>query len=236
MTNKTRFSVCVLAALVCVASAASDLKPTPRTADNWAAFWASVKIDPPPPRNFLDVSFSGRVDNLTDGKISNETARRWVLADLRRGAGDMYSALNLREDIVNAGIFGPPGLNGTDRGIQSMRKKGIAKIEAPTQPDVVAAAVIAVPKKMQEEDPHAGLTDYVVVLLYRSTRGKATAIYLDGHREVMEDKSEGALSWQLDTGHYFAHSMLGPLWYQKNGWSCKPDETVVGKLCGRVKP
>jgi hypothetical protein len=44
--------------------------------------------------------------------------------------------------------------------------------------------------------------------------------------------------WQLDTGHFFEHPTLGPLWYQKKGWSCLPEDdiTPVGRLCGRVKP
>ena len=109
-------------------------------------------------------------------------------------------------------------------------------IEAPTLADVVAAAVISVPKQVQAENPVDGLTDYVIVLLFRSELGKATAIYRDGRREVMEYKSDEELRWQLDTGHFFQHPTLGPLWYQKNGWSCRPDETVVGKLCARVKP
>jgi len=236
MTNKTRLSVCMLAALICVVSAASDLKPVPAKPAGWNAYWASVKVDPPPPKNFLDVSFSGRIDNLTNGQISDETARKWVLADLRRGMGDTYAGQNLRDDIANANIFGPPGLNGTDRGIQSLRAKGIERIEAPTLPDVVAAAVISVPKQVQAENPGAGLTDYVIVLLFRSNLGKATAIYRDGRREVMEYKSAEEFRWQLDTGHFFQHATLGPLWYQRNGWPCRPDDTVVGKLCGRVKP
>ena len=236
MTNKTRFSVCMLAVLICVASIASELKPASTKPVSWDTYWASVKVSPPPPRNFLDASFSGRIDNLTNGQISDATARKWVLADLRRGMGDMYAAQNLRDDIADANIFGPPGLNGTGRGIQSLRAKGIERIEAPTLPVVIAAAVISVPKQVQTDNPVDGLTDYVIVLLYRSKPVKATAIYRDGRREVMETKSSEELRWQLDTGHFFEHATLGPLWYQKNGWSCRPDDTVLGKLCGRVKP
>lgn len=237
MKFKARLSVCILAALVCVVSAASELKPASNKPSSWDAFWASVKVDPPPPENFLDVTFKGRIDNFTNGQISNVVARKWVFADLRRGVGDGYAAMNLREDIANADIFGPPGLNGTGPAIQSMRKKGVERLEAtPATPDIIAAALIAIPQPMTAAQRQAGLTDYVIVLLFRSTPGKGTVIYRDGHREVSESTSDGEFHWQLDTGHFFEHPTLGPLWYQKNGWSCRPDDTVVGQLCGLVQP
>jgi hypothetical protein len=236
MTNKLRSSVCILALLACVISTASDLKPASAKSDRWKAYWSSVGVTPPPPKDFLDVNFHGRIDNFTNGQISDETARKWVLANLRRGTGDGYAAMNLREDIANAGVFGPPGLNGTDRSIRAMRDKGVERIESSSTPNIVAVAVISIPKDVQADNPHAGLTDYVIVLLYRSTPDQATLVYRDGRREVLESKSEGELHWQLDTGHYFEHATLGPLWYQKNGWSCQPDDTLIGKLCGRVKP
>jgi hypothetical protein len=234
--NKTRFPVFMLAALICMAAAASGLKPASDKPSSWDAYWTSVGVDPPPPRDFLNVNYDGRIDNLTEGRLTDETVRKWVLADLRRGQGDGYAAMNLREDIANADVFGPPGLNGTDRGIRALREKGVERIEEPTMPDIIAAAVIWIPQPMQAEQRAAGLTDYVIVFLYRSKAGKTTMIYRDGRREVMEDKSEGVLAWQLDTGHFFEHPTLGPLWYQKNGWSCGPDDTLLGKLCGRVKP
>ena len=236
MNSRTRFSVAVVAVLACAVIAASDVRPASPTAESWESYWASKKIDPAPPKGFLDTSYSGRVDNLTGGRISDETARKWVLASLRRGTGDQYAQHHLREDIANADIFGPPGLNGTGHAIQLLRKKGVEKVEAPGMPDIVAAAVIAVPKEMQAEDPRTGLTDYVIVLVYRVKPGKVTLTYRDGRSEVIEGKNDERLRRQLDTGHYFEHPVLGPLWYQKSGWSCQPDATVVGKLCGRVVP
>jgi hypothetical protein len=236
MTNKTRFLACLLATLICVASTASGLKPASNKPATWEALWTSVKVDPPPPGNFLDVSFDGRIDNFTNGQISDTVARKWVFADLRRGTADTYAAMNLREDIANANIFGPPGLNGTGPAIRAMRANGVERIEGPDKPDIIAAAVIAVPQPMTAEQREAGLTNYVIVLLYRSTRGKTTMIYRDGRHEASEGGRDGELHWQLDTGHFFEHPTLGPLWYQKNGWSCRPDDTAVGQLCGRVKP
>jgi hypothetical protein len=117
-----------------------------------------------------------------------------------------------------------------------VRYQGVERLEAPTMPDVIAAAVISIQQPMQAEQLAAGLTDYVIVLLYRSKPGKTAVIYRDGRREVSEIKSNGELHWQLDTGHFFEHPTLGPLWYQKNGWSCEPDDPGMGRLCSRVKP
>jgi hypothetical protein len=235
MTNNTRASLGLLALLACMVAGASGLKPTSDKLVSWEAFWASVKVDPPPPRNFLEVSYHGRIDNLTQGRISNETARKWVLASLRRGKGDIYASHNLREDLANAGIFGPPGLNGTSEGIQSLRKRGVERVEGASMPNLIAVAVISVTKEMKAEEPRADLTDYVIVQLYQPS-GPSTLIYRDGRREVREVKYTGELFWQLDTGHFFEHPTLGPLWYQKNGWSCQPGNSLLGKLCGRVLP
>jgi hypothetical protein len=108
MTRNTSISICMTAILACAACSPADKAPVAAASASWDAYWASVKVDPPPPKNFLDVDYSGRIENLTDGKISDETARKWVLADIRRGVGDAYVSLNLREDIANADIFGPP--------------------------------------------------------------------------------------------------------------------------------
>jgi hypothetical protein len=159
-----------------------------------------------------------------------------VLADIRRSRGDLYASHHLREDIANAGVFGPPGLNGTTDGIQELRDKGVEYIDAPMMADVVAAAVIAVPADVQAQEPEAALTDFVIVLLFRPKTAEAVLVYGDGRREVFSASRDNELRWQLDTGRFQEHPVVGPLWYQERGWSCRPDDSVVGKLCGLVKP
>jgi hypothetical protein len=204
--------------------------------ESWRSFWLSMNVEPPPPRNFLDAKFTGRIDNLTGGQITDATARQWVLADLRRSMGDLYAAHNLRDDLANAGIFGPPGLNGTSDLIEDLREQGIDRIEAPLMATFIAAAVIPVSKEMQASNPDVGLTDHVIVLLYRRSNAGGVTIFNDGHREPIAGGSDSELRWQIDTGWFVDHEVLGPLWYQQRGWTCRPDETVVGKLCGLVKP
>jgi hypothetical protein len=236
MSNHLRMGLVALALAVSVFSAgAAELKPTADVPLSWKAFWASVHVEPAPPRNFLDGEFDGRVDNLTNGKLSDATVRKWVLANLRRGRGDSYAGHHLRDDIANAGIFGPPGLNGTGDTIRTYRERNIDHIESPLAPKVVAAAVIAVPKQEQARNPRLALTDYVIVIMYRMPPGAMTTVYRDGRRELVLNKRK-EMYWQLDTGHFFQHSTLGPLWYQKMGWSCVPDGSVIGQYCGLVKP
>ena len=228
-----RLAVCFLFALGSLASA-SGLKPDSAAAPaDWTEYWRSVGVSPPPPKGFLKVSYSGRIENLTDGKLPDETARNWAMAVLRRGQGDRYASRNLREDIANAGIFGPRGLNGTSEEIQSLRQMGVVQIEGPV-PEVMAIAIIAVPSQLRAQEPR--LTSYVVVRLSRARAEGPTLIYRDGHRESRKGSAEGELSWQVDTGRFFEHPVLGPLWYQENGWSCRPDGTPIGQLCGRLKP
>jgi hypothetical protein len=219
-------------------SGATGIWPDLVPPKDWKAFWASVHVDPPPPENFLEFDYKGRIDNLTGGRLSDETVRRWVLGDIRRGRGDVYAGMNLREDIVNANVFGPPGLNGTINGIESMRRQGLLRIEAPADPHIVAAAVIAVPKELLGGgDPATRLSEYVIVLVFRSAPGESTLVYRDGRRETRSDKGKGELSWQLDTGFFYESPALGPLWYQSRGWSCRPDTgTPIGLLCAMVKP
>jgi hypothetical protein len=233
MSNHLRMGPLALSVAVFSAASAAELKPTADIPLTWKAFWASVHVEPAPPRNFLAVEFDGRVDNLTNGKLSDETARKWVVADLRRGRGDSYAGHQLRDDIANAGIFGPPGLNGTDAMIRTYRERKVDHIESPWTPKVIAAAVIAVPKQAQDS---LALTDYVIVLMYRMQPGPMTLVYRDGRRELLANNRQDQLYWQLDTGHFFRHPTLGPLWYQEMGWSCVPDSTALGKYCGLVKP
>src|SRR5690349_15110560 len=235
-----RLAVCSLVALVSLASA-SGLKPgTPAaTPVDWAEYWKSVGVDPAPPKGFLKVDYSGRIENLTDGKLPDATVRQWVLADLRRGQGDFYAGKNLRDDIANAGVFGPKGLNGTGQNIQMMRQAGVVRTEGPG-PDILAVAVIAVPPQLQRAHPEAALTDYVVVMLFRAPQGSGTIYFQDGRTETRQGYGKGHgeenLFWQLDTGYFYQHPVLGPLWYQKSGWSCQPGDSGIGTLCARVKP
>lgn len=233
MSTLARLSLFALAALASMLSAASGMKPDSAKTSDWAAYWVSVGVDPAPPKGFLKVSYDGRVENLTNGKISDETARKWAIASLRRGQGDRYASINMREDIANAGVFGPKGLNGTSEQIQAFREAGVVRMEG-AFPETLAVAVMLVPSQLKAED--SSLTDYVIVRLSRAPAGPATLIYRDGHSESRTGRKAGELAWQLDTGHFFEHPVLGPLWYQKNGWSCRPDGTPIGQLCAQLKP
>ena len=52
----------------------------------------------------------------------------------------------MRLDAVNAGVFGPPGLNGIDSGIEGERAKGAVELDCRRRADLVAAGVVAIPK------------------------------------------------------------------------------------------
>ncbi|HUQ09093.1 MAG TPA: hypothetical protein VM146_02170 [Steroidobacteraceae bacterium] len=233
MRRKVQLWAALIAVLASLSSRADQPKPDAAT---WRSFWLSVNVEPAPPRDFLDARFTGRIDNLTNGMLSDATARRWVLADLRRSLGDLYASHNLRDDIANAGIFGPPGLNGTTDLIEELRDQGVDHIDAPLMASFIAAAVVPVSKEIQANNPEAGLTDYVIVLLYRRSNAGGVTIFNDGHREPITGSGDSELRWQIDTGWFVDHEVVGPLWYQQRGWTCRPDSSVVGKLCGLVKP
>jgi len=206
-------------------------------ADDWDSFWRSVKVSPAPSRDFLEGQDDVVVRNLTVGRLSDDTAKAWVLADLRRSRGDNYSLYNLRRDIADAGIFGPPGLNGTSEEIDRLRGQGIEKFTGDLSIDVVTAAVVWVSPQQRREHPDIGLTEYVIVLLYRMPPGRRAKQYADGRSEPFALADAIQLRWQLDSGHFFEHPALGPLWYQHRGWTCVPhDGTLTGEICGRLRP
>jgi hypothetical protein len=225
----------VFASLVAAAPAvtlSTQAKPT------WSAFWLSVKVDLPPPPGFLaSPDFHGKILNLTVGHLSDRVVRQWIEADLRRGQGDAFATYNLRRDIADAGIFGPPGLNGTSDIIDSELAKGVARIEWQGYAETVAAAVIWLSKEQQQSRTNAGYTEYVIVTVRRMTGRQRTRVYKNGVREPFgKPRKSGELTWQLDTGHFFTHPVLGPLWYQQAGWTCYPnDGTPMGAICGRVQ-
>lgn len=216
---------------------AVTLTTAPKT--SWASFWRTVKVDPPPPSDFLDgTTFRGKILNLTDGRLSDAVVKQWIEADLRRGEGDAFATYNLRRDIADAGIFGPSGLNGTSEMVDREIAQGVSHIEGKGYSVPVAAAVIWLSKEEQRANSSAGYTEYVIVHVRRMTGRQRMRIYKDGKREPFgKPRQSGELVWQLDTGHFFTHPVLGPLWYQKTGWACDPNAgTQMGEICARVKP
>lgn len=212
----------------------------PTGEDPWSTFWRSRGVSPAPPRDFLD-STPGRVPeilNLTGGAISDENARGWVVADLRRGRGDGWAFRHLRLDMANADVFGPPGLNGTGRGILDRRSQGVIEIRSTSRSELVAGAAIVVPPSVKSSAPELGLTNFVIVLVFRATGQSSELIYKDGRREVLPaGRKAGDLSWQLDTGELRESPVVGPLWYQARGWSCNPEGSgVADAICALVRP
>jgi hypothetical protein len=213
-------------------------KPAASASQTWDAFWQSVNVSPSPPRDFLDGDFVGQIMNYTDGKLDDQTVRAWALADMRRGRGDSWSYVNLRRDMADANIFGPPGLNGTGAGIEEERKNGVAQIDLEIDQEFLAAGVIWVAPEVREKFPDLGLTEYIIVIAYLPPQGRRARVFADGRREPLAVPDEAdEVHWQLDTGHFVDHPVLGPLWYQQMGYSCIPnDRTVTGKYCGLVEP
>lgn len=175
--------------------------------------------------------------NLTNGALADDVVRRWIVADLRRGNGDAWAANHLRIDIVNAGVLGPPGLNGTDRSIERHRAAGALEVQC-QRGQIAAAGVIAVAKETQTQMPWAGLTDFVIVQVYESTGEPCTRVMTDGTSQPLSvRRTKGALGWQLDTGEFRDDPVIGPLWYQARGWSCAMDGSgELDRICGLVQP
>lgn len=227
---RTLTACCFVLALV----ACAPKDDTSARADPWESFWRSVKVEPAPRRDFLEGPFNGKILNLTDGRLPDETVEAWVLADMRRGRGDMYALYNLRRDIADADVFGPPGLNGTGDGIRNSRQAGLVRIKGSLSPDVLAVGVIWISPAQRQEFAKLGLTEYVIVQAYRPVKGRVTSVYRDGRIETQQTTGTEEVSWQLDCGHFVDHPTLGPLWYQSRGYTCKPDSGSLGKICGRV--
>jgi hypothetical protein len=195
-------------------------------------------VSPAPPKSFLDYDAEpSKVLNLTDGLLGDDVVRSWILADVRRGKGDAWAANHMRLDIVNAGVLGPPGLNGTDHSIETERAKGTVEMACKAG-TTAAAGVISVPKDTQRRIAWAGLTDFVIVQVFQATGEPCIRRLSDGTTEPMPVRRQrGELSWQLDTGEFRDEPVLGPLWYQARGWRCKMDGTGdLDEICGLVQP
>lgn len=220
--------------------AAQPTPAAPAPAATWDDFWRAHGVSPAPPRDFLDSPEAPPPEllNLTDGAVTDETVNRWVAADIRRGRGDGWAQTHLRLDVANADVLGPPGLNGTGASIEKLRATGLVEIVPRSRSVVVAAAVVAISKDLQRQSPRTGLTDFVVVQVFRSGEGGAERVFADGRREVIPPrKPAGQLSWQLDTGEFRDNAAVGPLWYQARGYSCHPGGPyATDQICGLVHP
>lgn len=177
------------------------------------------------------------IQNVTYGLLGDDVVRKWVLAAQRRGRADAWAGYHMRLDIVNAGVFGPPGLNGTDQMIAEQKAKGAVEMRcAPSS--VVAAGVITVSNDAQARMPSAELTDFVVVTVRRFSDEPCELVRADGTTEALPTKYQrGQLRWQLDTGEFRDDPVVGPLWYQARGWMCPMNGTSgLDVLCGLVRP
>jgi hypothetical protein len=217
-------------------------------AQTWDSFWRARGVSPAPPQDFLELPPGPppRILNLTDGAITDDTALRWSIAYLRRESGDAWAYRHMRLDIVNAGVLGPPGLNGTANGIEAELARGTVEIEHRSSPGaVVAIAVIAVPVDIKRRDElqqggtaSVGLTDFVLVNVFTASGLPGDRILADGTREPLPAIGQaGALAWQLNTGEFRDDPVVGPLWYQARGWNCSPrGSSDLARLCALVQP
>jgi hypothetical protein len=227
-------------AMMCLVSFAIACASRPAVAPSWDDYWQQHGVSPPPPRDFLHHwSEPAQILNLTNGALSDETVRRWVIADLRRSAGDEWAFHHLRLDLANAGVLGPRGLNGTDRAIESELARGTVEIDCGGAPSVHAtAAVVAVPWKLRNQNPGSRLTEFVIVFAGHSAEG-CKRVLKDGQVEPinrMPASDSERLEWHLDTGDFQEDEVIGDLWYQARGSSCKPRGIgSVNEVCALVR-
>lgn len=186
--------------------------PVALASDPWSAFWQARDVTPPPPLTVFDpVPTPAQlvVRNLTRGAIDDATASRWMLGDIRRDNADAWAKRHLRLDVANAGVLGPPGLNGTGREIVELQAKGVGQADGPS-PLPVVAAVVAIPREARR----AMHSDYAIVLAFQI---------------------DGALRWGLDVGVYREDPIIGGIWYQVRRWSCRPaGSSTIDHLCAQV--
>jgi hypothetical protein len=213
----------------------STAKPAP----TWSEFWRQHGVDSPPPPDFLEGKYSGKILNLTGGKLSDAVARAWILADLRRSRGDDWATSHLRLDLANANVFGPPGLNGSGEGIEQLLARGAVRVDGHGGEEIVAAAVISVADHLPANNPaddSGEFGKFVIVLMYRPN--PIDGVFADGHTERLRPQAlPGELHWQLDTGSFREDPTVGPLWYQAQGWSCAPEDgSTAGMFCALVEP
>ncbi|HLK94105.1 MAG TPA: hypothetical protein VKZ18_29700 [Polyangia bacterium] len=233
-----------LSILIAGCAGHAPARPSPPPAQpaadpRWESFWRAHGVSPAPPPGFLESSDPlPATANLTDGALDDETVLRWIVADLRRGRGDEWASCHLRLDVANADVFGPPGLNGTGRGISDQLDEGVVAVACGARSVVEEVAVVAIPKAVQGRMPEARLTDFVIVTRRRSTGLGLEQTFYDGRRVALPSRhAAGALTWQLDTGNFREDPVVGALWYQADGWSCGIDgSSPLDVICGLLAP
>jgi hypothetical protein len=60
----------------------------------------------------------------------------------------------------------------------------------------------------------------------------------DGRKELVPVHARpGVVSWQLDTGEFRDNAVIGPVWYQANGWGCSNTRRgTLDDICALVEP
>jgi hypothetical protein len=229
----------IFAAVAMILIAAAACGSSAKSGQDWDGFWRARGVDPAPPRDFIEIAQPHpEILNLTNGAISDTVARQWAMADLKRGHGDRWATCHLRLDIVNSGVLGTPGLSGSDEGIEQERARGAVALACEPRFVVERIAVVAVSKKIQISDPQAGLTNFVIVMMSRANGRIGVRTMSNGRKEDLQTRhTAGDLIWQLDTGNFRDDPVVGPLWYQAKGWSCRVDGFgTINKICSLVRP
>lgn len=205
----------------------------------WSEYWLAHGVVAVPPESFLQISgVLPPIGNFTYGAMKDDAAaRRWVLADLRRNAGDSWAVSHLRMDIVNAGVLGPPGLSGDGAAIEREKAHGTVEIRCETS-HLVAAALLGVPEAMRGLMQLANDAAFAVALVFEDSGQPCLRVKPDGATESLRPaRNAGELTWQVDLGEYREEPGIGPIWYQSRGITCTSSD--YGPLCAfakRVRP
>jgi len=263
MKKMKRTLPAVLAALIlsaCTFGTTAGPKATPSpspslgiegyTAQQWSDMWASYDVTPPPSDDPMTAYKRPlpKVQNLTQGKVSDADAQKWADGLLRTESAAIWSKAHLKTGPLSNGLGEPAAArvntyNISIPAIEDATKKGASRIEV--QPaDVVAIGLVNVPEVVSAQyRAPLGLSKVAIIIWLRGP-SLQTVVYPDGRREVGGGLAAGHLEEDVESGQFIPRgastphftsgvSPFAPYWYKQTEYVCS-DEPKLAALCGQV--
>jgi len=228
-----------------VPSPSSKPAPSPSAkvdAARWEEAWTTWGVSQPPPPNFLDqyaIKLPARIQNYTQGAVSDADARLWAEGAARNIGLQRWSLSTLHEGpLLNHAVLEQANLPINVYGdvltlIPSYRAKGVKSVQVVGFDTWTAVALVIVPDSVIAQ--YAAPDKPTKYGLLARTLGPSHLVltYVDGHAEEVAEYAAGAKEDFLWSGSYDPNHILKPMWVEASGWLCTRHANLTA-VCGQL--
>ena len=197
-----------------------------------AELWAPYQVTKVPPPDILQqehVPPAPPVVNMTDGAVSDATARQWADASNRDSGWFKWAEASDQPGLLRK-LAGPAVITVQDQEALSV---GAYIIQPDCNLYPTQASLYVVGSDGKSYFARKSLptdTSYVFVVRYTGPCAE-TAVYPDGHSQAIQGLRQPTTVFT--PGEFRQDVVLGPLWYTDAGGNCQDSVGPPPEWCGR---